>query len=787
MTPPYRIARFSPTVALLPLLLIFNVVLRAQVLPLRRNSLPTQSSIPSKTAARAFNQNFSAMSSNQANAAQQLPKFIAHREYVAADGPQNLAAGDLNGDGIPDPVVPNGNSTNVSVLLGNRDGSFRPFVLFDAGGAGPFDVQIADFNGDGKNDVAVTTASGVSILFGDGKGNLGSPTVLLTGTVPTRIAIADFNGDHKLDIAVTNLGSNDVSILIGNGDGTFAPAVNLPVGMGPAGIAVGDFNGDGTPDLAIANSGTVFGNNRGPNANTVQILLGDGKGGFKSAAVIPVQKTPLVVLVSDFNKDGNQDLAVSSTAKGFVSELLGNGDGTFQSPRAFQVVPAANNMSVADFDGDGNADIAVTVSPFSQTLSNIVVLFGDGKGNFKPAVGTPAGRNPSAVVAGDFNHDGKPDYITANFDSNTVAVMLGRGNGTFLNLGPGIPDSSSVSGATITADFNNDGIQDLAVANTGSGPFGHSVAILLGRKDGTFEAAKSFEVGAVPDGLAAADINHDGHLDLVVADFGGTAGTPDMAVLLGNGDGTFQTARHFTAGPGFPFSVALADFNGDGNLDAVVAQGGFSGAVSVLLGDGQGRFGSPQDLAAGDREFQVVAADFNRDGKPDVAYLDIDANTLFVQLGNGDGTFQAPRGITSLALAGTSFAVADFNNDGIPDLAIEANGLVEMLLGDGTGRFRSLGTFSEGTASGFAFVPSLVVGDFNGDGFLDVAAPDGFGETVSFLPGKGDGTLGPATLFQGGFADSAATVNFPGLAPAIAIATDDGTVHLLRNLTTTSQ
>src|SRR5579864_2867288 len=153
MTPPYRIARFLPAMALLPLLPIFNIVLQAQVLPLPSHSLPFQSSIPRKVTARGFSQKFSAMSSNPANAAQQLPKFIAHREYVAADGPQNLAAGDLNGDGVPDLVVPNGNSTNVSVLLGNRDGSFRPFVLFYAGGADPFDVQIADFNGDGKNDV----------------------------------------------------------------------------------------------------------------------------------------------------------------------------------------------------------------------------------------------------------------------------------------------------------------------------------------------------------------------------------------------------------------------------------------------------------------------------------------------------------------------------------------------------------------------------------------------------------------------------------------------------------
>jgi len=149
-----------------------------------------------------------------------LPNFIGHRDYLAISGPDNLAMGDLNGDGIPDLVVTTGTSDgstpgNVSVLLGNRDGSFGQARLFNTGGIAPFDAVIGDFNGDGKNDIAVTTFEGVSILLGDGRGHLGTPTLFPTEVGSSRLVAADFNGDHKMDLAVTNLGSNTVSILFG--------------------------------------------------------------------------------------------------------------------------------------------------------------------------------------------------------------------------------------------------------------------------------------------------------------------------------------------------------------------------------------------------------------------------------------------------------------------------------------------------------------------------------------------------------------------------------------------
>jgi len=710
-------------------------------------------------------------------ASTKLPKFLAHRDYLAADGPHGMATADLNGDGILDLVLNDGNTTGVSVLLGNRDGSFQNFALFGCGCQFPLDVVVADFNNDGKNDVAVTSPNGVSILLGDGTGNLGSPLVLSAGISPERLVAVDLNGDHKMDFAVTNLGSNTVSIFLGHGDGTFAAANDITVGMGPAGIAAGDFNGDGKLDLAVANSGTLLGQNRGPNPNTLAILLGDGKGGVTSTTFIPVEKTPQQVLVQDINKDKKLDVLVSTFAKGDISELLGKGDGTFQSARIFHVGTRADALRLADFNGDGKDDLLVT----NGSLSTVSILFGDSTGNFRPLTNVGSGRTPTALAAGDFNHDGKTDYITANFDSNTVSVVLGKGNGKFQDLVPALPIGTDFPNQTITADFNGDGLPDLALVDTGSNKIGSNIEILLGNSRGGFGPAKSFAAGNQPEGLVATDFNHDGHLDLIVSDFGTFPNDHGgVSLLLGNGDGTFQSPVSFGAGD-FPVGIATGDFNGDGNPDAVVADFGTSvgvASVTLLLGNGNHGFRPAQTVVTFPTFTvfdQILSGDFNHDGKGDIAYISsLNDNRVSVQFGNGDGTFQAAIPVVVRNVFSTiffSFAAGDLNNDGIPDFAVEEGGIIETVLNDGDGHFTSAGVFGEQSGASFGFVPALVLADFNGDGVLDVAAPDGFAETMAVLLGNGDGTLGEATLFGGGLTDSATAVTFAGFQPSVVLGT----------------
>ncbi len=333
-----------------------------------------------------------------------------------------------------------------------------------------------------------------------------------------------------------------------------------------------------------------------------------------------------------------------------------------------------------------------------------------------PSFGPPnwfdAGVSPVSVAVGDFNGDGKPDLAIAG--GNIVSVLLGNGDGTFqatIESPTGLGSRSIVVG-----DFKGDGKLDLAVADGNSG----TVSVLLGNGDGTFQAAASYYAGVDPISIAVGDFNRDGKLDLVVANRGWFANNfadSSVSVLLGKGDGTFKPAVAYGPVVG-PYSVAVGDFDSDGNLDLAVANTGYGNdgaGVSVLLGNGDGTFQRAVTYDAGGNCFLVAVADFNGDGKPDLVVM-FDG----VLLGNGDGTFQAaisfPPGNYIQPLA-----VGDFNGDGKLDLVVadsDARGSIDVLLGNGDGTFQTPVSYGWGMDTDtFAYV---AVGDFNSDGKPDL-------------------------------------------------------------------
>src|SRR5205807_1919481 len=230
-------------------------------------------------------------------------------------------------------------------------------------GHGPQSATVGDFNGDGKQDLAVANSNTVSILLGDGTGGFSAPTDFAGGGNSHSVSssvVGDFNGDGKQDLAVANTGSNNVSILLGNGDGSVGAPTNFAVGGGsPLSVAVGDFNGDGNQDLAVANSDT----------NTVSILLGDGMGGFSAPTNFAVGTYAYAVAVGDFNGDGKQDLAVVNyLISNTVSILLGDGKGGFSAPTDFAVGIGPVSVAVGDFNGDGKQDL-VLANYYSKNVS----------------------------------------------------------------------------------------------------------------------------------------------------------------------------------------------------------------------------------------------------------------------------------------------------------------------------------------------------------------------------------------------------------------------------------
>jgi hypothetical protein len=343
----------------------------------------------------------------------------------------------------------------------------------------------------------------------------------------------------------------------------FAAPVAYPTGASaPNGVALGDLNGDGHLDVVVANSGVL---------GTVAVLLGNGDGTLQPAVTYAAGAYPEFIALADFNKDGHLDLAVANRGigmSGYVNILLGNGDGTFQSPVAYGPFVDAFSLAIADFNRDGALDIAVA------DVSSGSLLLGNGDGTFH--LGAPVGVSDAVFFAvADFNKDHKLDLAAADNTGQIVSILYGNGAGQFT-----LSSSYSTSTPPIAlaaADFNGDGIPDIAIADEAVNNLDSNVTVLESSAGGY--VATKYPYGHEPRLVLAKDMNNDGRIDLVTEnEFNGT-----VDIFINKGKGVFRPPIVLSDGALTAASVAVGDLNGDGKQDIVVSDGMIPGAIHVLL------------------------------------------------------------------------------------------------------------------------------------------------------------------------------------------------------------
>jgi hypothetical protein len=727
-------------------------------------------------------------------------------DYGNLLGVQAAAVGDFNGDGKLDIVSIMGGYWEMDVAPGNGDGTFQVPILntFTLPGEVPYAIAVGDFNGDGKLDVAVwgiyssPWINGIMIFLGNGDGTFTYsatyPAPNSGGWAPTSnsLYVADFNGDGKLDIAALapysiNNAFPCVYIFLGNGDGTFQTGVqystldpNHTNESNAYGMAVGDLGTSGKPDIAVTQG------------NGMVVLLNNGNGTFGTATYYDNglnNPSEIGIAIGQVRTGKKNDIVTTTYRYGNLVLYENQGSGTFALKGSVAQAPPTGNawlVNMADINGDKKLDLVVT-----DEMGEIWTFYGKGNGTFTagPVYPVPYWENaPNNVVLADFNGDGVLDIFKPLEDETWDGqVILGRSDGTFqTNAAYGWNDNGWGYNL-VTADFNGDGFPDVAYSGARSANLTQAgFEVMLGSSHGVLGAPTYVSVidcGWPTNWIATGDVNGDGKAD-IVATINYNCGSSEVAVLTGLGTGKFNKPVYYSTGStANPVDVFLEDVNGDGKPDMVISNS--DGTISILLNKGEGTFGTASvitSVAALSPHLSSLAfADFNGDGKLDIAaasyYPGSYSGNVYILLGNGDGTFQAPITVIASSDSDTNtLAAGDFNKDGKPDLLVTVEGSCSgwygsaqyiVLLGNGDG------TFTPGspicTAGDYPQYP--VIADFNGDGKLDAFIPmlenggkNPYGPVL--LEGNGDGTftrLGESEyqwvnglegdVFKGGFYD----------------------------------
>lgn len=575
--------------------------------------------------------------------------------------PIALRAIDLNGDGYTDIVahLRNGSSGStagsIEVLRGDGRGRFLPSRAHGVGTHATA-FAVADFNIDGNLDVAAANASTLptlSFLHGSASGSL-IGLRLKTSTPPADIRVVDFDGSGTDDFLVLN--DAEVTPYLTTRRGALRPQPPATLPAGSAAMHVADVNRDDTLDIIIDN----------PDAERVLIVRGAGRGRVEPSIGFRTGTRPLLIGTADIAANGWSDIVVAHRERGGSGDprsnlmlIRGDTHGALRAPRVAQINAPSYTATVADLNGDGNLDM------FGTTHNDrLTSRLGNGNGGFLPERVSTTTALPGAMTADDFNEDGILDVVTADDLGGQLTGFRGTGDGSFIS-NTSIPTGSGPIAIT-SGDFDEDGHADLFVALRED----NQVATLRGRGTGHFDDPVPITSIAVA-GVAAMQAAHidtaidaGGHLDVAVF----TSST--IRVAIGDGKGGFSGFESSTLGNATT-DFEFADLDGDGHLDLVLGKN--ASHVAWVFGDGTGRFIDQQTASTGHRSRTVTVTDINLDGLPDIVAADVDYPRVTVLLGDGAGRFRLENSFGARVAAGTLQA-GDFDNDGADDLLL-AGGL----------------------------------------------------------------------------------------------------------------
>ncbi|MEQ1946121.1 MAG: FG-GAP-like repeat-containing protein [Bryobacteraceae bacterium] len=599
--------------------------------------------------------------------------FTDSTNYALGDRASQVVSADFTGDNAPDLalIYQQGASRRVAVLANQGGGTFDAPVNYIVG-TNPAGLASYDMNRDGRNDLIVVGDSSVSILFGNANGTFQNPVTYAGGVGGRSVTAADVNGDGFPDLAEVS-SDQSVTILLNNGNGVFRAGGSFQTGAGPVYIAAGDFNNDTRMDLATANQ----------TDGTISVFAGLGNGSFLLSTNYNVTIKAASLVLTDYDRDGNLDILNGYGDARMIGAgddnvnidiLYGNGDGSFRGLSSANATTgtASTFATIADFNGDGIPD-SVVGDFFGTGGKNLYYFAGRANGVFNApsAISMGAGQvQVKAGASGDFDGDGRPDLAVT---TGVINILIN--NGTGFNNPTTISSGGVGANAIASADLNGDGALDLAVVNSGSG----NTAIFLGGGNGTFQLSQTYNTGANPSRIAIADVNGDQKPDLLVTVPGNnqTSVPGSVFVLVNNGNGTFQTPTSFLAGV-YPVQAAAGDTNGDGKADLIVStlDGAFAGRVAVLRGNGNGTFQTASLFNTPSTPVGLAVSDFNADGKLDIVVPQCcDTANLAYFAGNGDGTFGSVIGVNA-GQAQVQIQTADLNRDGRQDLVILANPMI---------------------------------------------------------------------------------------------------------------